>query len=131
MAHPIGNPQPRFHPSERSGPPAVPHVPNVPTWSAVIPLAMAACTLSRVTWATTRLGKRYSSSEKRAMRAICSSESGDDVGTAWGQRGDVGGMGGAEGQGDVAGTSDGCGDMGTSRAGGHDGDMHHGDIGTP
>ena len=93
MAHPIGNPQPRFHPSERSGPPAVPHVPNVPTWSAVIPLAMAACTLSRVTWATTRLGKRYSSSEKRAMRAICSSESGDDVGTAWGQRGDVGGMG--------------------------------------
>ncbi|TNN24637.1 hypothetical protein EYF80_065237 [Liparis tanakae] len=46
-----------------------------PTCCAVMPLAMACCTDSRVTWATTTLGNRYSISLKSATRAICSSES--------------------------------------------------------
>lgn len=40
-----------------------------------MPLAIACCTDSLVTCATTTLGNRYSISLKRATRAICSSES--------------------------------------------------------
>lgn len=45
------------------------------TCCAVIPLAMACCTDSLVTWATTTFGKRYNISLNKATKAIWSSES--------------------------------------------------------